>query len=305
MSLYGSLTSPGPSGFGYASTAQDVLSALDLTGKTFLVTGCNSGLGHETLAALAAVGARVIGAARTEAKAAAACAAVAGDAVPLACELSEPDSVRAAVLAVQALGGSLDGIVANAGIMALPQRTLQHGYEAQFFTNHVGHTLLITGLLKTLSADGRVVMVSSNAHTRTYPQGIRLDDLSAARGYTPWGAYGQSKLANLLFARHLATRLPPGQTASSIHPGVIATNIVRRLGRSVQWIWKNIGPVLALKSIPEGAATQCYVAAHPDAARATGQYWKDCNVAVSSSHGQDDALAAALWEKTEAIIAGL
>ena len=90
MSLYGSLTSPGPSGFGYSSTAQGVLAGLDLTGKTYLVTGCNSGLGLETLTALSAAGARVIGAARTEAKAAAACAAVPGDAVPLVCELSEP-----------------------------------------------------------------------------------------------------------------------------------------------------------------------------------------------------------------------
>lgn len=305
MSLYGSLTAPGLSGFGYASTAQDVLSRLELAGKTYLVTGCNSGLGLETLQALAAAGARVIGAARTEGKAAAACALATGEAIPLACELSEPGSVRAAVQTVRALGGSIDGIIANAGIMALPQRTLQHGYEAQFFTNHIGHTLLITGVLDRLSVDGRVVMVSSNAHTRSYPQGIRLDDLSAAHGYTPWGAYGQSKLANVLFARHLSTRLPPGQTANSIHPGVIATNIVRRLGSGVQWLWRNVGPVLALKSIPEGTATQCYVAAHPDAANITGQYWKNCNVAVSSDHGQDDALGAALWEKTEAIIAGL
>ena len=305
MSLYGSLTSPGPSGFGYSSTAEEVLAGLDLRGKTYLVTGCNSGLGLETMRALTAAQAQVIGAARTEAKAAAACASATGDAVPLVCELSEPDSVRAAVQAVLARGVALDGIIANAGIMALPERTLQRGYEAQFFTNHVGHTLLITGLLERLSANGRVVMVSSNAHMRPYRQGIRLDDLSAARSYTPWGAYGQSKLANLLFARHLATRLSPGQTANSVHPGVIATNLIRRLGRVSQWLWRSVGPVLAFKSIAEGAATQCYVAAHPDAADITGHYWKDCNVATASAHGRDDALAAALWEKTESIIAGL
>jgi NAD(P)-dependent dehydrogenase (short-subunit alcohol dehydrogenase family) len=183
---------------------------------------------------------------------------------------------------------------------------VQHGLELQFLTNHIGHFLLVTGLLDTLTADGRVVMLSSSAHQQAYSQGIRLDDLDAAKGYSSWGAYGQSKLANLLFARELAKRLPAGQTANSVHPGVIATNLVRHmLPDFAASLLRSAGTALALKTIPQGAATQTYVATHPDAAKVSGEYWADCNVAKSSKHGRDDALAAALWAKTEEIVAKL
>lgn len=306
MSIYGMFKSTGPSGFGYNSTAEQVSEVLDLSGKTFLVTGSNSGLGLETVRVLLLRGATIIAAARTAEKAEAATRGMGGSVVPLACELSEPESVRAAVKAVQEGGHVLSGIIANAGIMALPTRTVSHGLELQLLTNHFGHFILVCGLLDQLADDGRVVMLSSAAHTGTYSGGIRFDDLDAAKHYTPWGAYGQSKLANLLFARALSKRLPkPGQTANAVHPGVIATNLSRHMNKVVQGIFGALGPVVALKSIAAGAATETYVAVHPDAAKVNGEYWADCNIKQSSAYGRDMALAEKLWQTTEEIVAKL
>lgn len=303
MSLYGLFQGTGPTGFGYNSTSDQVTEDQDIKGKTFLLTGCNAGLGKDTLRVLTARGARVIATARTEDKAK---EAIAGrDAVPLACELSEPESVRAAVQRVRSLGLPLDGVIANAGVMALPERHVKHNLELQFLTNHIGHFLLVTGLLDQLTDTGRVVMLSSNAHNRTYPEGVRFDDLAAEKDYTPWSAYGQSKLSNLLFARLLSRRLKPGQTANSVHPGVIATELTRHMGAVTQTLMKSLGPILVLKSIPQGSATQCFLATHRDAAKIRGEYCADCNVATPSAHGQDDALAEALWTKTEEIVAAL
>jgi NAD(P)-dependent dehydrogenase (short-subunit alcohol dehydrogenase family) len=295
----------GPSGFGYDSTADQVLAGLDLRGKTYLVTGCNSGLGLESMRALAARGARIVGAARDAAKAAAACASAGGDALPLACELANPVSVRAAVAAVRKLGVPLDGIIANAGIMALPKLQQAYGYELQFFTNHVGHFMLVTGLLAELSDAGRVVMVSSAAHSAAPPGGIQLDNLSGAKGYAPWSAYGQSKLANILFAKHLASRLPkPGQTAHALHPGVIQTNLGRHMPAAMYFAFGLLGRPF-LKTIPQGAATECFVATHPLPAKLRGEYFADCNVAAPKPAALDAELARRLWEKTEQIVAGL
>ncbi len=305
MSLLGLFKRPGPTGFGYNSSAEQVTDGLDLGGRTYLLTGANSGLGEETMGVLVARGARVLAAARTLEKATAAATAAGGDVVPIACELSEPDAVRAAVRAVVDTGFELDGIIANAGIMALPDRTVHHGLELQFLTNHIGHFLLVMGLLDRLTKDARVVVLSSAAHTGTYPEGIRLDDLDAAGGYSGWGAYGQSKLANLLFVRELARRLPEGQTAYAVHPGVIATNLSRHMPGIVQTLFGSLGPVLALKSVGQGAATTCYCAVHPGAVSGSGGYWADCNVAKSSKHGADDGLARALWDKTMTLVDAL
>ncbi|HJL38617.1 MAG TPA: SDR family NAD(P)-dependent oxidoreductase [Polyangiaceae bacterium LLY-WYZ-15_(1-7)] len=304
MSLYAMIRGRrGDNGFGYASTAEEVTAGVDLGGKTILITGVSSGLGQESARVLAARGATILGAARTREKAEAACREI-GGAVPLACELADPASVRACV--AEAKGhGPLDVILCNAGIMALPERELVHGQEKQLFVNHVGHFLLVKGLLDAPADDGRVVMLSSAAHGWAPPAGIQLEDLSFERGYKPAVAYGQSKLANLLFARELAQRFEgTARTANAVHPGVIATN----LGRHMPLVARALMPVasaVAMKSIPQGAATQCYVAAHPDAGRVSGEYWADCNVTKSSRHGRDLALAKRLWERTEEIVAAL
>ncbi|MBK8480599.1 MAG: SDR family NAD(P)-dependent oxidoreductase [Proteobacteria bacterium] len=304
--------------FGARSTAAEVVGGLDLRGKTVLLTGSNSGLGLETLRALIGRGASVIALARTAEKAAAAVAEAGGalsDArssgaacTTLACELSEPSAVRACVEAVRALGRPIDALIANAGIMALPRLEQRHGLELQFLTNHVGHFILVTGLLDQLADDGRVVMVSSRAHRGAPPGGIAFDDLAGTRDYRPWAAYGQSKLANLLFARALASRLASSprarRTANAIHPGVIRTNLVRHLNPLVRGVLAVAAPLI-LKTAAQGAATQCYVAVHPAATGVSGRYFADCREARTSRHGGDDALASRLWQVTEELVARL
>ena len=305
MSIYGLIAGTGPSGFGYASTAEQVTEGLRLAGKTILVTGCTSGLGLETLRVLTLRGAKVIGTARSIDKAEQACAAVGGDTVALACELSEPASVRACVEAVIATGVQLDAIICNAGIMALPRLETKHGYELQFFTNHIGHFILVTGLLDRLGASGRVVMLSSDMHKRAPRAGIELDNLDGKQRYGAWRNYGQSKLANILFAKQLARRVAgTGRTANAVHPGVIATNLIRHMNPAASFLYATVGP-LFLKSIPQGAATQVFVATHPSIAGVSGEYFADCNVAAARSDASDDVLAAKLWKASERIVAGL
>lgn len=296
----------GASGFGYASTAEEVTAGLDLSGKTVLITGVNSGLGEESARVLALRGARILGLARTTAKADEACAALSGSggsALPFACELSDVSSVQSCVAALKQSAGPIDVLLCNAGVMALPKRELVHGQERQFFTNHIGHFMLVTGLLNQLSDTARVVMLSSRAHTGAPAAGIQLDDLSMQHNYTPYAAYGQSKLANLLFARALAKRFTgTARTANAVHPGVIFTKLPRHMGGLVG----ALGPVaaaIAMKNVQQGAATQCYVATHPSLAAVSGEYFSDCNLAQSSRHGRDAELAESLWVASEQIVA--
>jgi NAD(P)-dependent dehydrogenase (short-subunit alcohol dehydrogenase family) len=308
MSLFGMLWPKGASGFGYGSSAEDVTAGLSLQGKTFLVTGCNSGIGLETVRVLGLRGAHVICLARTAQKAAEATAGLQGQFTPIACELSEPASVRAAVADVRALGLKLDGILANAGIMALANLTLQHGYEAQFFTNHVGHFILVTGLLDLLADDGRVVLTSSTGHTMAPKGGVDFNNLDGSQGYVSWVAYGQSKIANLLFAKELARRFAGTQKAAfAVHPGVIATNLTRNMGMltAPADVLMAISSPLVLKSVGEGAATQVWAATQPGLASISGSYLASCNVAKPRKDTEDPAIAAKLWAKTEEIVAAL
>ena len=307
MSLLTKIAGPltartGKSGFGMTSTAEGVTRGVDMRGKVVLITGVNSGLGAETARVMAMRGARIVGLARTQDKADAALASY-DDAIGIACELSEPASVRQAVADVFATDVVIDALITNAGIMALPERTVLHGQELQFLTNHVGHFMLVTGLLKRLAPAGRVVALSSLGHRMVPKGGIRFDDISFERGYNPGQAYGQSKLANLLFARELSKRLPRGQVANAVHPGVIATNLTRHMAPILK-ATTSLMSALALKSVEEGAATQCYVAASPALTGVTGKYFSHCNVASTSAHGKDDALAERLWVRTESIVAG-
>ena len=303
MSLLGALRGKGPNGLGYNTSAEEATAGVDLSGKRILLTGCNSGIGFETMRVLTKRGATVLGAARSQQKAEDAGAKVDGETIPVVCELSEPESVFAAAESVKAMGEKLDVIVCNAGIMALPKLNQQHGYELQFFTNHIGHFILVTELLDLLADDGRVVMVSSEAHRQAPKEGIQLDNLSGEKGYTSWLAYGQSKLANILFAKELAKQFEgTDKTANALHPGVINTNLARHMN-SVVDIALAVASPLALKSIPQGAATQTYLAAHPDAAKFSGEYFSHCNPARPTSKARDAELARKLWEKSEEIVA--
>src|SRR5580704_15171172 len=206
MSLLAIFKSAGPTGFGYGSTAEQVTEGLSLAGQTILVTGCNSGIGQETCRVLALRGALVLGTARTKEKAAAACATLPGKAVGYSCELSDPSSVRQCVAAVKADGHRLDAIICNAGIMMLPKLEKSHGYELQFFTNYMGHFMLVTGLLEQLKDERRVVMHSSEGHRQAPVGVIEFDNRSGDKGYKPLTAYDQSKIADLLFAKELQRR---------------------------------------------------------------------------------------------------
>jgi NAD(P)-dependent dehydrogenase (short-subunit alcohol dehydrogenase family) len=291
---------PPASAFGKRSTAEDVTAGIDLSGKTALVTGCNSGLGQETLRVLALRGAHVIGAARTLEKAEQACSGVEGKTTPLAVELTDLPGIVAAAQQVADMGVALDMLILNAGIMQLPELQLVHGVERQFAVNHVGHFLLTMRLLdQVVAADaGRVVVVSSGAH-RWAPKGIRFDNLDGSQDYDPREAYGVSKTANGLFSRELARRLAgTNATSNSLHPGVIPTNLARHLPERN---YDRSNPMF--KTIPEGTATQCYVATSPDLTGVTGYYFDDCNPAVPNEHMQDDAMAAKLWALSEQLVA--
>jgi NAD(P)-dependent dehydrogenase (short-subunit alcohol dehydrogenase family) len=308
MSLLAMIKSKGPSGFGYGSTAEDVTAKLSLNGKTFLLTGCNSGLGFETLRVLTLRGAHVIGAARTLEKAQAACASVKGLTTPVACELAEPASIRASVATVKALKVPIDGIICNAGIMALPKLNQAYGYELQFFTNHIGHFILVTGLIDALAANARITMLSSGLHESAPKGGIEFDNLSGEKGYSAWRAYGQSKMANLLFAKELARRFSgTARTANALHPGVIFdTNLKRSMSvpRVILRAAVGLSNLLVLKTIPQGAATQCYVATNPALATVSGQYFADCNIAKPRADAEDPSLAKRLWGVSEKIAVG-
>lgn len=285
------------------STASQVTEGIDLKGKTVLITGATSGLGLESLRVLSARGAHVIVTGRTLAKAQEACATVKGPTTAVAMELERWDSVAAAVQQVRALGIPLDVLMCNAGIMALPSLEQVYGLEKQFVVNHLGHFILAHGLLDQLRAapQGRVVVVSSMGYRWAPDAGIEFDNLSGQRDYNPNKMYGQSKLANQLMSLELARRLADSKaTSNAVHPGIINTNLGRHFAAWKRAAGKLIGWTF-MKSVEEGAATQCYVATAPALAKVSGQYFEDCNPVVpkAGKHMEDQALAAQLWQKSE------
>jgi NAD(P)-dependent dehydrogenase (short-subunit alcohol dehydrogenase family) len=286
------------SDFGFASTAEDVTADLDLSGKTYVVTGCNSGIGLETARVLTLRGAHVIGTARTKKKA--------EEAVPtgtaLECELSEPSSVRECAAALRAFGRPIDAIICNAGIMALPSPQAKFGLDLQFLTNHIGHFILVTESVQNLANDGRVVMVSSGAHYMAPEAGIEFDNLSGEHNFQPFRQYGQSKLANILMAKELARQWQgTTRTANALHPGVIRTN----LGRHAREATEGFLSTARTKTIPQGAATQTLVATRPEHAKTSGEYFSDCQIAPTSEHAKNADLAKKLWERSEQIVKSL
>jgi NAD(P)-dependent dehydrogenase (short-subunit alcohol dehydrogenase family) len=208
----------------------------DQAGRTAVVTGANTGLGFETAAALAAKGAHVVLAVRNVDKGSQAAARIA-DATPGASlavqelDLTSLDSIRAAANQLRSTHDTIDLLINNAGVMMTPRSTTKDGFELQFGTNHLGHFAL-TGLLldRLLPVPGsRVVTVSSVGH-RFARNGIRFDDLQWEKGYNRIGAYGQAKLANLMFTYELQRRLQGTDTiAAAAHPGGSRTELMRNL----------------------------------------------------------------------------
>ena len=237
--------------FGRASTAEEVTEGMDLSGMRVVITGCNSGLGLETMRVLAMRGAHVIGTARTAEKAMRATRSVSGQATPVVLELSDLDSVRACASTINDMDLPIDALICNAGIMALPELKKANGIELQFAVNHLGHFVFANELLERVkqAEQGRVVMLSSCAHFFTPEGGIDFDNLDGAKSYHPWRAYGRSKLANVLYAAELSRRLEGTKvTANSLHPGVIKTNLARHVERDPD------DEVPYDKSIPQGVS---------------------------------------------------
>jgi NAD(P)-dependent dehydrogenase (short-subunit alcohol dehydrogenase family) len=292
--------------FDASSTADDVLEGIDLRGKLAVVTGCTSGIGLETMRALASRGAWVVGTSRSLAAATAACESVRGQTSPLQLELSDFDSVVRCANAIRSINAPLDILICNAGYLGAGGRAeLINGIERHFVINHLGHFVFVNRLLGRLymADQGRIVVVASRASYTSAPAaGIEFDNLDAHRDYDDRRAYGQSKLANVLFGLQLGTLLRGTRiTANALHPGVINTEIDRNMSR-----FKQAGFAVATafgygKSIEEGAATSCYVATNPALGATSGRYFEDCNAVtiVGGGHLHDAAMAAELWQRSE------
>jgi NAD(P)-dependent dehydrogenase (short-subunit alcohol dehydrogenase family) len=234
-------------------TASDMPS---LQGRTVVVTGANSGLGLIAARAFGRAGARVVLAVRNAEKGAAAAATVPGNAEVRALDLSDLAAVRAFA---EDWDGDLDILVNNAGVMAVPQQRTKDGFELQIGTNHLGHFALTNLLLPAIT--DRVVTISSFAH-RTGK--IRLDDLNFEHGrYGRWTAYGQSKLANLLFTRELQRRLTAAGApvrALAAHPGYASTNLQSHTGSGLQSALMAVTNRVVAQSAEMGALPVLYAA---------------------------------------------
>jgi NAD(P)-dependent dehydrogenase (short-subunit alcohol dehydrogenase family) len=258
---------------------------------------------------LALRGAHVFGSGRTLKKATDACNSIAGPghATPVVIELTDLDSVAAAAEFIGTQTASLDMLICNAGIMELQSLEQVNGIEKQFFVNHLGHFVLVNRLLDHVikAPQGRIVIVSSGAAIRQAPaQGIEFDNLSGELNYEPGKAYGQSKLANVLFTLELARRLrKTSATANALRPGVIPTNLGRHMPKWKVWVLENLGKPFT-KSIPQGAATTCYVATNPALTGTSGYFFNHCNPHRPGGFTEDIDLAARLWEVSEELTAG-
>ncbi|MBE2252921.1 MAG: SDR family NAD(P)-dependent oxidoreductase [Myxococcus sp.] len=292
----------------------------DLSGKTYVITGGNSGLGLEAAKLLTGKGARVVITARSADKANGALGEVRA-AVPNAdvdfveLDLADQKSVDAAAFALRQKCPRIDALINNAGVMQTPEKRTAEGFELQLATNHLGHFRLNAQLLDVLEASGgRVVPVSSIAHKFGK---IALDDLQSTRGYDPTTAYSQSKLANLMYAFELQKRLAARGskvTAIAAHPGYSATNLqtagVGMEGGSalLKWMYKVTNAVMA-QPAERGAWPLVLAAAAPSAK--PGAYYGPTGLgqmrgAVGESFvadgARDEKVASQLWEKTEALV---
>jgi NAD(P)-dependent dehydrogenase (short-subunit alcohol dehydrogenase family) len=296
--------------FGAHSTASDVVTGVDLSGRRAIVTGAASGIGVETARVLASAGAEVTLAVRdidAGGRVAADVVATTGNCAVHVAYLDLVDRASIRTLA-SSWRGPLHILVNNAGVMALPEQHTAEGWEMQFATNHVGHFALALGLHGALAAAGsaRIVSVSSSAHLRSP---VIFDDLHFAfRPYDPWAAYGQSKTANVLFAVEATRRwAADGIVANALMPGAIATNLQRHIG--------GMRTAVELRKTPEeGAATSVLLATSPLLAGIGGRYFDDCNEAVVLTHRPEVALngvapyaldaanAERLWEVSLALL---
>ena len=279
-------------------TPQDLSSQ---AGRTFVVTGANSGIGLAAARELGRAGARVVLAVRDEARGRVAADSISGETEVRRLDLADLSSVRAFA---EELDGELDVLVNNAGVMAIPERRTADGFEMQIGTNHLGHFALTNLLLPRIR--DRVVVVASGAHRMG---SIRLDDLNWEQGgYHRWRAYGQSKLANLLFTSELQRRLADAGSdlrAVAAHPGYAATNLQGNTGNVFQHVGMWIGNKLIAQSDEQGAWPTLYAATQDIAGDSyVGpdgfQEGRGHPTLVGRSSAASDAdVARRLWERSE------
>ena len=283
----------------------------DQTGRTAVITGANTGLGYETAAALAAKGAHVVLAVRNTDKGQAAADLISrrspGASVAVQqLDLTSLESIRAAAEQLRAAHDSIDLLINNAGVMFTPRSTTKDGFELQFGTNHLGH-FAFTGLLldHIVAAPGsRVVTVSSVGH-RFARNGIRFDDLQWEKDYSRVGAYGQAKLANLMFTYELQRRLRgTGTIAAAAHPGGSRTELTRNLPPLLGAVTKLAEPLFQPAEM--GALPQLRAATDPGVIG--GQYFgpdglgeqRGYPVVVASTRvSHDTAAQKRLWTVSE------
>ena len=283
--------------FGFESTALEVVEGVDLSGRRAVVTGGASGIGVETVRALAAAGAEVTIAARdVEAgrRVASELSAATGNeqifVAPL--ELTSQDSVREFV---RSWDGPLHVLINNAGVMATPLTRTPEGWELQFATNHFGHFTLTTGLFDALRAEGaRVVNVSSGGHLISP---VVFDDIHfERREYDRWAAYGQSKTANVLCGVEAGRRwASDGITMNALMPGVILTALQRHVTPeelTERRRQRGDAAPMRLKTPEQGAATTLVLAVSPLVEGRSGLYFEDCEEALPHTPGMTGGLAA-------------
>ena len=278
-----------------------------LHGKTVIVTGANTGIGKETVLDLAGRGARVIMACRNLKEAGKAMKEIVEktgniNIVVKHLDLSALKSVQSFAEDIKSNESRLDILINNAGVFNLPKLTkTEDGFETTMAANHLGHFLLTNLLLDLLkkSAPSRIVVVSSRRHrewSNGPTTGFNFENMNGEIFFDGIAAYGQSKLANILFTRELAKRLKgTGVTVNSLHPGVIATDILRHFPT-----WQKLALSAKLrcngKTVKEGAQTQIYLAVSEEVEGMTGLYFADCKEEEPSKYAQDDVTAKKLWE---------
>jgi NAD(P)-dependent dehydrogenase (short-subunit alcohol dehydrogenase family) len=279
----------------------------DQRGRVAIVTGANTGLGFETARMLAARGAAVVLAVRDMEKGKRAAARITGDVTVQALDLTSLDSIRSAAADLRATHPRIDLLINNAGVMYTPKQTTADGFELQFGTNHLGHFAL-TGLLldRLLPVPGsRVVTVSSTGHR--IRAAIHFDDLQWERSYSRVAAYGQAKLANLMFTYELQRRLAPHGTTVAVaaHPGVSNTELARNTPAALRVPATWLAPLLTQKAEMGALPT---LRAATDPAVTGGQYYGPGNwgeirgypkPVTSSPDSHDQAAQQRLWTVSE------
>ncbi len=279
-----------------------------MQGKICLVTGATAGIGEVTARELARMGATVVGVGRNPQKSANVEATIrAATGNPnvefMLADLSIQAQVRQLADQFRNKYHHLDLLVNNAGAFYATRQESADGIELTFSLNHLSYFLLTNLLLDTLldSAPARIVNVSSGAHMMGT---INFDDLEGKQGYSSWGAYGQSKLANVLFTYELARRLEgSGVTATALHPGFVATNFAHNndqgwIGKAMAFSVKILQRVAA-RTPEKGAETTLYLATSPEVEGVTGQYFSDKKAVKSATVAHDLQTARRLWQVSE------